>query len=229
MVGLLWLSVKTFIMITMKKNDGTTPGRKMGRPLSFDREAALEKAMLTFWRHGYETTSITDLTEAMGITAPSIYAAFGDKKQLFLEAVRRYAGSNDQRAQAISSASSAYVAAQELLEVAATLFTGEITPPGCLLASATATGSAGAEDVRAAVTKIRTSGRSALRRRIEQDMEQGILPSQTDAEGLSDLVFAALQGMSALARDGASRAQLNAVARHVLAAWPNTEVRGGRP
>ena len=72
-----------------------TSRRKTGRPLSFDREAALEKAMLAFWESGYETTSISDLTAAMGVTAPSIYAAFGDKKRLFLEAMRRYAGDPD--------------------------------------------------------------------------------------------------------------------------------------
>jgi AcrR family transcriptional regulator len=65
------------------------PRRKTGRPLSFDRDASLEKAMLIFWRYGYETTSIVDLTNAMGVTAPSLYNAFGDKKRLFLEAVRR--------------------------------------------------------------------------------------------------------------------------------------------
>ena len=58
--------------------------------MGFDREAALHRAMLLFWRHGYEATSVNDLTRAMGITPPSLYAAFGDKKQLFLEAVRRY-------------------------------------------------------------------------------------------------------------------------------------------
>lgn len=203
----------------MERQTGTK--RKIGRPLSFDRELALEKAMLTFWRHGYETTSMNDLTKAMGVTAPSIYAAFGDKKQLFLEAVRRYAGTDDQRERVITSARSAYAAAREMLETAATFFTGEGTPPGCLLASATATGSEAASDVRAAVADIRTSGRLALRRRIEQDIQQGMLPSGTDAEGLSDLVFAAIQGMSTLARDGASRARLNAVAHHVLAAWPD--------
>ena len=66
--------------------------RKTGRPLSFDRQAALQQAMLTFWRHGYETTSISNLTAAMGVTAPSLYTAFGDKKRLFLEAMRLYAG-----------------------------------------------------------------------------------------------------------------------------------------
>jgi AcrR family transcriptional regulator len=73
------------------KHSSSSP-RKIGRPLSFDRDAVLEKAMRAFWESGYETTSISDLTAAMGVTAPSIYAAFGDKKGLFLEALRRYAG-----------------------------------------------------------------------------------------------------------------------------------------
>jgi AcrR family transcriptional regulator len=64
--------------------------RRLGRPLSFDREAALEKAMLAFWRHGYEGTSLAELTAAMEVTPPSVYAAFGDKKHLFLEAVDLY-------------------------------------------------------------------------------------------------------------------------------------------
>lgn len=210
-------------MITMEMEDQTRTKRKLGRPLSFDREVALEKAMLAFWRHGYETTSISDLTKAMGVTAPSIYVAFGDKKQLFLEAVGRYAGTEEQREQSISNATSAYEAARALLETSASLYTGDSTPPGCLLASATASGSQAAADVRAAVAAIRTSGRSALRRRIEQDVQQGVLPTGTDAEGLTDLVFAVIQGMSTLARDGASRTQLNAVARHALAAWPKSE------
>ena len=119
-----------------------TPRRKTGRPLSFDRDAALEKAMLVFWRHGYETSSITDLTGAMGITAPSLYTAFGDKKQLFLEAVRRYAGDPEASRIAIESAPTAHDAARTLLFGAAAAYTGNETPPGCLLASATASGSA---------------------------------------------------------------------------------------
>lgn len=77
------------------------PRRKTGRPLSFDRDAALEQAMLTFWRYGYETTSIVDLTTAMGVTTPSLYTAFGDKRRLFLEAVRRYVGDPAVMAQAL--------------------------------------------------------------------------------------------------------------------------------
>ena len=120
------------------------PRRKTGRPLSFDRDAALEKAMLTFWESGYETTSISDLTAAMGVTAPSIYAAFGDKKRLFLEAMRRYAGEPDDLEKAFAIAPTARHAVADMIENAARLFTGEATPKGCLLACAVATGSKGA-------------------------------------------------------------------------------------
>ena len=207
-------------MIDMKDHPITTAGRRVGRPPSFEREVVLQRAMRAFWRNGYETTSVVDLTEAMGISAPSLYAAFGDKKALFLEAVSLYAGSDDQRARAFAQAESAYAAASDMLVACATLYTGETTPPGCLLASSTASGSDTQADVRAAVAGIRTQGRRNLRRRIERDIEAGMLAEDTDATSLSDLVFAVLQGMSALARDGASRVELEGIARQAMAAWP---------
>ena len=93
--------------------------RKTGRPLSFDRDAALEQAMLAFWRYGYESTSVVDLTAAMGVTAPSLYAAFGDKKRLFLAAVQRYAGDPEALNGAIDDAPTAYDAARQMLTAAA--------------------------------------------------------------------------------------------------------------
>ncbi|HZC78142.1 MAG TPA: TetR/AcrR family transcriptional regulator, partial [Ktedonobacterales bacterium] len=81
----------------MRRADGK-PAKPRGRPRSFDREAALERAIDVFWRHGYEATSVSDLTSAMGINPPSLYAAFGDKEKLFLEAVERY---QQQRRQAV--------------------------------------------------------------------------------------------------------------------------------
>ncbi len=212
--------VNTFITTDMKETSTTAVSRKMGRPLSFEREAVLRKAMLAFWKNGYETTSVADLTKAMGITAPSLYAAFGDKQALFLEAVGLYAGSDDQRARAFSEAVSAYAAASSMLMACAALYTGDATPAGCLLASATASGSDAHVDARAAVARIRTQGRKALRLRIERDVESGVLPKETDATALSDLVFAVTQGMSALARDGAARAELEGIARQAMVAWP---------
>ena len=194
--------------------------RKIGRPLSFDRDAALEQAMLTFWRHGYETTSIVDLTTAMGVTAPSLYTAFGDKKRLFLEAAHRYAGDPAALARAIDGAPSAYEAAREMLTAAATAFTGEATPKGCLLASATASGSAASADVQSAIAEIRRSISGQLRARIDRDIAAGVLPPKTDAAALAGLVMTVTQGMSALARDGTPRASLLAIVAVALEGWP---------
>lgn len=196
------------------------PRRKVGRPLSFNRDAALDQAMLAFWRHGYEATSIVDLTTAMGVTTPSLYTAFGDKKRLFLEAARRYVGDLDAMAQAIDGAPTAYEAARTMLVGAAAAYTGDATPKGCLLASATASVSAASADVQAAISDIRKSIGDTLRARVERDVATGILPAEADAAALSGLVMALTQGMSVLARDGAPRASLLAMVETALRAWP---------
>lgn len=201
------------------------PRRKAGRPLSFNRDAALEQAMLTFWRHGYETTSIADLTAAMGVTAPSLYTAFGDKKRLFLEAAHRYAGDLEAMRRATESAPTAYDAAHEMLTAAVIAYTGESTPKGCLLASATASGSAESADVQSAIADIRRSIAGRLAARIERDIAAEMLPPDTDAAALAGLVMAITQGLSVLARDGATRASLMAVVEVALMAWPQRQVR----
>lgn len=201
-------------------NGGTAgSSRKIGRPLSFDRDAVLEKAMLTFWRHGYETSSISELTTAMGITAPSLYAAFGSKKRLFLEAVGRYAGDPQLLADRIDNSATAYEAARAMLKAAATAFTGPTTPRGCLLASATASGSAESADVQAAVSDIRSAIAEQLRLRIVRDVATGIMPTSTDAAALAGLVIAVIQGMSVLARDGMPLVGLIAIGEASMSAW----------
>ena len=194
--------------------------RRIGRPLSFDRAAALRQAMLAFWRHGYETTSVADLTAAMRITAPSLYTAFGDKKRLFLEAMRLYAGDPEDMARAISDAPTAYHAAGDLMTAAAMTYTGESTPKGCLLASATASGSAASADVQDAVAELRRGIERHLRERIERDIEDGVLPPGTQAAALAGLALAVTQGMSVLARDGATREALLVIVEAALGAWP---------
>ena len=176
--------------------------------------------MLTFWRYGYESTSIVDLTTAMGITAPSLYAAFGDKKRLFLETTRLYAGDPQAAASVISDAPTAYAAARDMLTAAAALYTGATTPKGCLLTSATASGSVASADVQHAVAQIRHATEARLRDRIERDRATGLLPKSTDATGLSGLVMAVILGMSGLARDGIDRAGLIAIVEAMLLAWP---------
>lgn len=176
--------------------------------------------MLTFWRYGYESSSIADLTTAMGINPPSLYAAFGDKQRLFLEAMRLYAGDPRDMALAIDAAPTAYIAASDLLTASAAAFTGESTPKGCLITSATASGSTATADVQRAAAKVRDDTKALLCARITRDIDTGILPHSIDAAALAGLVMAVVLGMSGLARDGADRTALMAIAATALGAWP---------
>ncbi len=194
--------------------------RRTGRPLSFDRDAALVSAMHLFWRHGYEATSVADLTQAMGITPPSLYAAFGDKRRLFLEAVDRYLGGAEAIEQRIASSASAPEAARDLLVSAAVGDTGDHTPPGCLLASSLVTSSTEAEPVREMLAEIRRRIEAALRARIERDIHKGHLPPDSDPDTMAGHVFAVVQGMSTLAKDGAGRDKLMGIVEAVMAGWP---------
>ena len=209
-------------MIAMEKDD-TDIKRKPGRPRGFDRDAALDAAMRTFWAHGYETTSISDLTAAMSINAPALYSAFGDKKRLFLEALVLYRGDPEAEAEAISAAPTAGDAARMILFGAIERFTGDQTPKGCLIASSLATGSPASEDVRAEAATIRQSVAENLRQRIARDARDGILPDGADTEALAGMIVCTVQGLSALARDGAPRARLERIATAVLAGWPDRE------
>ncbi|WP_419806724.1 TetR/AcrR family transcriptional regulator [Terriglobus sp.] len=200
--------------------------RRVGRPLSFNKEEVLEKAMLQFWRTGYETTSVSDLTKAMGITAPSLYAAFGDKENLFLACLRRYVYPEPKSApERISEAASAREAAYELLVVSARWFTQRGSPAGCLVASAASTGSVDSRRVRAALRKVRLDIQTALQERAERDVRAGILPPTADPLALAAMTVAMVQGMSTLARDGASRADLLNSINALMAAWPTAETQ----
>ena len=123
----------------------------------------------------------------------------------------------------IDDAPSAYDAARALMTAAAITYTGEATPKGCLLASATASGSVASADVQAAVADVRRGIDGRLRMRIERDIENGVLPPGTQAATLAGLILAVTQGMSVLARDGASRASLLAMVKVALRAWPGTK------
>ena len=194
--------------------------RKTGRPLSFDRATVLEKAMQAFWRSGYETTSITDLTAAMGITAPSLYGSFGDKRQLFLEAMHLYAGSLDDQKKNLAEAPTARDAVHRMMIAAAAAFTSKATPKGCLLASATASGSENSADVQAAVAEVRRKIERCICERIERDVASHLLPTKTNSASLAAMVIAVIQGMSVLARDGHSYEKLVGVVDTAIMAWP---------
>jgi AcrR family transcriptional regulator len=195
--------------------------KRLGRPLSFDRDKALHAALLQFWRTGYETTSVAELTQAMGVTAPSLYTAFGDKESLFLECLERYANPGPKTTpELIAEARSARQAAQQLLELSARWFTQKGTPAGCLVASAASTGSVNSHRVRAALKNIRDANRRALQKRAERDIREGHLPRTANAQALASMTMAIVQGMSTLARDGVRQKALLDLARTAMSAWP---------
>jgi AcrR family transcriptional regulator len=192
-----------------------------GRPRSFDRQAALEQAALTFWAHGYEATSISDLTAALGIGAPSLYAAFGDKRKLFHEAVAHYQESHGSfTARAMAEEPTARAVIERILREAATEYTAPDHPRGCLVISAAQNCSPASADVEESLRAIRNKNVAALQSRIQQDIDNGILPPATDARTFALFAAATLQGMSQQARDGATEADLLAIATTALKTLP---------
>lgn len=194
--------------------------RKKGRPLSFDRNQALQKAMLLFWRHGYEATSLNDLTATLEVKPSSIYSAFGDKKGLFLDAVALYMSGPVTAFSIIDDAPTARDAARELLNVSAVGYTGANTPPGCLLASSAISCSEAANDVKEELAAIRRDIEARLRDKIVWSVGHAHLPCDTDADALAGMTMGVIQGMSTLARDGAAREKLLKVAETAMRAWP---------
>lgn len=176
--------------------------------------------MLLFWRHGYEATSLADLTRAMGVTPPSIYAAYGDKKGLFRAAVRRYLAQPQTPVAVIAHAPNAEAAARTLIEAAAVAFTGTDTPAGCLLASSAIAVSPDADDVREELATIRGEIEAALRDKIAASVEAGEMPDTADPTVLAAFVMTVIQGLSTLARDGGSRAKLQRVGQLAMNVWP---------
>ena len=200
---------------------GGRPRRKTGRPLSFDRDAALEQAMLVFWRHGYEASSLTQLTSAMGITPPSLYTAFGDKKQLFLAAVERYVARSEVSVDSLRNAPTAHEAVADMLRTAAISQTQRGKPAGCLLVHGASNCSKPSEDVQRALAKLRGRLERAVKEKIEEGVGRGELPAQTDAGALAAFYVSVTHGMSTQAQDGASRERLLAIAAAAMRAWPN--------
>ena len=208
----------------LRPDPASAPARLRGRPRSFDRDAALEAAMRLFWARGYEATSVGELAAALGIHPPSLYAAFGDKRRLFSEVVARYqAGPGGYGAASLSDPSlPTREAIGRLLRDAASAFTRPCDPHGCLVVLAATNCGAEADDVAEDLAARRAGTEAAIRARIERGLAEKDVAPHTDAAALTGLVATTLFGMSIKARDGASRADLEAIVDHLLAAWPSS-------
>ncbi|QLH70935.1 TetR/AcrR family transcriptional regulator [Rhodopseudomonas palustris] len=206
----------------MQKSDPTLDhraARPRGRPRAFDRARALAQATRLFWIKGYEATSIADLTEAMGIGAPSLYAAFGSKEALYGEAVRHYEANYEQLVWGrFRTATTAREALEAFLLDSASALTGapDDHPLGCMV-TLSAVGSEGHAELGELVRSARAVTLQRLEARLSEAIAVSELPPSTDIHAVARFYQAVQAGMSILARDGASRAELEAVARLALA------------
>jgi AcrR family transcriptional regulator len=192
-----------------------------GRPREFCVDAALASALRVFWSKGYEGASLTDLTEAMGITRPSLYAAFGNKEALFRKALDLYEAEKLCYISASLEQPTARQVARHLLWGSMENQTSNCEPHGCLgVISAVACG-AEAESIRQDVLERGKVARVALVQRLERAKAEGDLPASADVEGLTSFLYAIIQGMAVQAGGGATRADLERLIDTSMAMWPS--------
>ena len=194
----------------------------MGRPREFNIEKALDTAGKLFWRKGYEGTSLSDLTDAIGITPPSFYFAFKSKEALFKKVVDRY-----QRGQQLGFFAEALnqttplAVAERVLYGLADSYTSKVHPPGCLVLNCSLPCSDKMEDsVRRELADLRKASRIELRKRFKRFQSSGALPADADPDALARYVFTIAWGMAVEAQSGASRDDLHRTVRLALKSWP---------
>jgi AcrR family transcriptional regulator len=183
-------------------------------------DQALERALQVFWRKGYEGTSLSDLTGAMGINRPSLYAAFGDKEALFRKALDRYAEASASYVREALNQPTARGVVESMLRGAANLLSNPKNPPGCLNVQGALACGGEADPIRRELASRRAAGEAALRQRLKRARAEGDLPPNANPTDLARYVATVLHGMSVQAAGGATRAELQRVVQTALQAWP---------
>jgi AcrR family transcriptional regulator len=194
-----------------------------GRPREFDRDAALEAAMLLFWRKGFAATSMNDLCDAMGVRSPSLYAAFGSKEELYLETIEHYVRTEGRVWDKLAEGVTVRAGIEKLLMAGSEILPkSRPTPAGCM-AMLAAVGDEWPAAVVRVIKKIRLEVLDRLRARLQTAVAEGELPASADIDGLSRFYLSVFQGMAIQARDGASKAELRGVVEAAMAAWPGDD------
>ena len=191
-----------------------------GRPPAFCQEQALEKALHVFWQRGYEGASMAELTEALGMNKPSIYAAFGNKEELFRKALARYQQGAVAYVREALERPTAREVVETLLRQSVDLLTNPANPRGCLIVQGALSCGASASAVQQELIARRRGFESALAKRFEQAKAVQELPAATDCQALAKYIATIHQGMSIQATSGATREELNNMIDLVLQAWP---------
>ncbi|MBF6399506.1 TetR/AcrR family transcriptional regulator [Nocardia cyriacigeorgica] len=193
-----------------------------GRPLTFDPDTALQQALEVFWERGYEGTSLSDLTRAMGIASASIYSYFGSKESLFRQVMVRYgATAGAPPRNALDEHSAVREAIHAMLRATVDQITRSDAPHYCMLILAAPTGAIENEPIREFLADIRRSQFTAIRDRLQRGIDEGELTARgVDIDGVARYFATIVQGLSIQARDGATRAELEDVVTGAMAGWP---------
>ena len=203
-----------YLPIGMKSETPAGPGR----PRAFDPEAALDRAMHVFWAKGYEGASLSNLTRAMRINRPSLYAAFGNKEQLFRKVLDRYMDGPVAWFGKALAAPKARDVVEQIFLGTARMAENRGIPAGCLLVQAAL--ACGNAPARKEVAARRAAAEVALRRRLQRAKREGDLPKNADPAELAHYAMTVVRGMAVQSAGGASRDQLHRVAQIALRAWP---------
>jgi AcrR family transcriptional regulator len=199
-----------------------------GRPRAFDVNEALDKAMNVFWRKGYEGASMPELTSAMGISSPSLYAAFGSKEALFRRVLDQYElGPSAYVANALK-APTARRMVEQMLRGAVNLLSDENNPRGCLMVQGALSCGVATEAVRNELTARRAAGEVAIYRRLKLAKVDGDLPAESSPAGLARYIRTVIYGMAVQAAGGATRKELSNVVDMALLAWPISQKAHGK-
>jgi AcrR family transcriptional regulator len=195
---------------------------RTGRPREFDLDKALDRAMRVFWKKGYEGASLPDLTKAMGINRPSMYAAFGNKERLFRKVLDRYGGEEGPFVGMGNPLDepTARAVAQRVLMSTVDMLTCPKNPRGCLLVQGALACGSESEPVKKELIHRRKQREAKLRKRFAKSVADGDLPSGANPADLARYISTVSAGMSVQAANGATRTDLLKVAETAMRAWP---------
>ena len=192
-----------------------------GRPREFDEEDVLDVAMRLFWEHGFDGTSMSELTEAMGINRRSVYAAFGNKEALFTAALERYLAGPGAFVAKARAQPTAREVAEAFLRGSVEAFTSSDRPSGCMAVQSALTCSDASAAVRSDVAARRMAGVDAFRERFDRAQLDGDLPADVDTRALASYIVALSYGFSVQANSGVGREALSRTVEFVLSTWPS--------
>lgn len=207
----------------MPEKTAKNSGRR-GRPRAFDREEALNKALEIFWRLGYEPASVALLCSEMGVNPPSLYTTFGNKAQLFLEAVRHYEKVYwDEPARLFMAEPDIYLAVDNFFHEAARILISPNTPCGCMVVLAAVNIAEDETEIITEIRKMRQDTKNMFLEKLREAIASGQIPASTDAPALAGILNTFLEGMSLQARDGIFQSELLAIASGAVNLLPKRE------